>query len=626
MSLSLPLPTAITNINASSASNLTQADTSVLISDDGFLPSTIIAKIDNKDVFIINDDGQLGLGTNTPNEKRLEINDPLGKTLRLIYDDPDGNPLNYSDICVDSSGQLLLQSTGSDIIIHNTNNLDISSHDGANGLKLGGTLICATAAELNYNCDTTLGISQPLKTLVPDSSNNISNINELSATTVNVDNFNVTNLAVTGILSNFDEGNLVINSYSNNDLTGRLIYQTLINDIDITDLNPNSQTNNYSIEILGYIKPLFSETYTFYITTNTGARVWVNNELLYNNWSASASSVASTTISLTANKWYLIRIHTYKLTSSQQLIIEWGSSSQVKQKIPSTNMAWDNTENNINIAQIYTSDKISLYNSSSSNISSIETDTSGNLLLDSNVGINTLTTTKSLEINSSTGECLRLKYNDSSISFTDFLLDSSGDLYINPTNSMYIDIEDSSTDTILDILQLNRYTSGTAAENIGVGINFNTENDIGSIKTISSIQSKYTNVTNNSENSSIEFNTISNGILQQRCILNHLGQLTVTNVIETSDVRMKENFKDVELKDSFYKIKNIKLKDYNFIEDPEKKIKRGVIAQQLKEIIPSAVEISKRNGYDDFHGIDTKEILSNLIGAVQYIINEMNIK
>jgi hypothetical protein len=161
---------------------------------------------------------------------------------------------------------------------------------------------------------------------------------------------------------------------------------------------------------------------------------------------------------------------------------------------------------------------------------------------------------------------------------------------------------------------------------LGVGIEFNVENNTGILKETCSIQSKYTDTTNNSEKSKLVFNLISNGSLTQRADLDHLGQLSVTNVIETSDMRVKENIVDANLKESFEKIQQIKLKDFNMIDDPEKKIKRGVLAQQLKEIIPSAVELSNRNGYNDFHGVDTKELLGHLIASVQYIIKKLDIE
>ena len=48
---------------------------------------------------------------------------------------------------------------------------DIASHDTSNGLKLGGTLVTSTAAELNYSDLATLGTSAASKVLSADANN-----------------------------------------------------------------------------------------------------------------------------------------------------------------------------------------------------------------------------------------------------------------------------------------------------------------------------------------------------------------------------------------------------------------------------------------------------------------------
>ena len=46
---------------------------------------------------------------------------------------------------------------GNTEITDRRNDFDIASHDGSNGLKLGGTLVTSDAAELNYLDITALG-------------------------------------------------------------------------------------------------------------------------------------------------------------------------------------------------------------------------------------------------------------------------------------------------------------------------------------------------------------------------------------------------------------------------------------------------------------------------------------
>ncbi|TMW56838.1 hypothetical protein Poli38472_006848 [Pythium oligandrum] len=65
--------------------------------------------------------------------------------------------------------------------IASVNALNIATHDGSTvGLKLNGTLVKATADELNY-VDTTPGAAEPLKALVLDENKDVSGLHALSA-------------------------------------------------------------------------------------------------------------------------------------------------------------------------------------------------------------------------------------------------------------------------------------------------------------------------------------------------------------------------------------------------------------------------------------------------------------
>ena len=52
-------------------------------------------------------------------------------------------------------------------------NIDIASHDGTNGLELGGTLVTSSATKLNYNNITTLGTAEVSKTVTSDAAGNV---------------------------------------------------------------------------------------------------------------------------------------------------------------------------------------------------------------------------------------------------------------------------------------------------------------------------------------------------------------------------------------------------------------------------------------------------------------------
>jgi hypothetical protein len=59
--------------------------------------------------------------------------------------------------------------------------------------------------------------------------------------------------------------------------------------------------------------------------------------------------------------------------------------------------------------------------------------------------------------------------------------------------------------------------------------------------------------------------------------------------------------------------------DYNFINDEEKRVHRGLIAQELREVIPTAVRIEERDGISDFHSVSSKELIGYMLGTIQHM-------
>ena len=89
---------------------------------------------------------------------------------------------------IDSTGLLTISSLSTSTITA-TSNVNISGHNGSTiGLQLNGTLVTATATELNYNDITTIGTAQASKAIILDSSRNITNINNISLNNLALNN------------------------------------------------------------------------------------------------------------------------------------------------------------------------------------------------------------------------------------------------------------------------------------------------------------------------------------------------------------------------------------------------------------------------------------------------------
>jgi hypothetical protein len=49
----------------------------------------------------------------------------------------------------------------------------------------------------------------------------------------------------------------------------------------------------------------------------------------------------------------------------------------------------------------------------------------------------------------------------------------------------------------------------------------------------------------------------------------------------------------------------------------------GFIAQEVKQILPNSVSMTKEHGLDDFHSLDTDQIYKLEFGALQYLLKQV---
>ena len=310
----------------------------------------------------------------------------------------------------------------------------------------------------------------------------------------------------------------------------------------------------------------------------------------------------------------------------------------------------------------------------------------GNSVLTGSLGVGTSAPDKKVEINSSTGDCLRLTYNDAdgtATNYADMLISSAGDLTITPSggnlnlsshngsttglklnnvlvtstaaelnyndttvgigaankavildsnrnfvNLNYVEIDElaviktnSANNTIVYPLSLYAVPSTAAAIGLGTGIEFNSVNDTDQIYNAGYINYVSSNITTNSETGFLDFKVANSGSINSVATISNNGVLSVTSLVETSDVRSKENIQETLSSDSLEKILNVNVKTYNYIKDHEKRHHIGVIAQEIKEIIPESVVISKNDDFEDFHQVQYTSLVPHLINCIK-VLNE----
>ena len=234
-----------------------------------------------------------------------------------------------------------------------------------------------------------------------------------------------------------------------------------------------------------------------------------------------------------------------------------------------------------------------------------------------NIGIGIINARKALEIKSNTGDCLRLSINSV---YSDLLLNSDGSMNIISKNINCTYGYD--TNTINYPLSIQSYNNISFNQGLGTGINFK----LNGINYSSICVQRDSNMTHNGL---LSINMMNNNVFTNNVLtLTSSGILTTAEVYEYSDKRVKKNISTIDNNFLLDKILKIQLKKYNYDKpdqtmDNPKHVKIGVIAQEIKEIIPSIVNISPQNNIQDFHSIKSNELVYYLIGCIQNLNNRI---
>ena len=92
--------------------------------------------------------------------------------------------------------------------------------------------------------------------------------------------------------------------------------------------------DEWSARWSGQVKPAYSETYTFHTTSDDGIRLWVNGQMVIDNWTDHAPTENTGQIALTAGQRYDIRMEYYERGGGAVAKLEWSSARQARQIVP----------------------------------------------------------------------------------------------------------------------------------------------------------------------------------------------------------------------------------------------------------------------------------------------------
>jgi hypothetical protein len=555
--------------------------------------------------FIFTTTGNFGIDTYNP-QKRLEINSPSGNQLRLVNSVSNGLATSYVDWSVTNTGDSTITSTGEQNIIA-ANFFNISMHDASTkGLQLGGVLITANANQINYNKINSIGVGQASKTLVLDASSNIvSGVNSFSANA-----FVATNL--TGLVLTAAQPNITtLGTISNLKASGT---------IDLGD-----QTY-----ISGFLR-----------ITSIAQTVYLQPAL--------SNSVGS------ALDLFIGNINQNTTTSSRKIIFKSTGEVGINCISPSRQLEINNTNGNC-LRLTYNDTDGSAVNYCDFNVTSVGdfsiAPSNGNFIIPSHDGTSyglvlgsTLVTSTATKLNyvdiTTIGTAQASKAvvldvnrnitNINNITAVGYFGTIQTAAQANITSlGVLTGLQVSTTDsnnTVLYPVTLTRTTNTAAAIGSGVGINFNLKNIVGNNITYGTIEVNSANVSSATEAGKFIIRLLNNGVMNVNYVFDNNGLFTAASAMsEGSDFRIKDNIRDANKFDSFTKIMKINVKDYTLKKDRNKVLHRGVIAQSIKEIIPSAVHVCELDDITDFHSIENREIMYHLIQAVQYLAEKIKIE
>lgn len=103
-----------------------------------------------------------------------------------------------------------------------------------------------------------------------------------------------------------------------------------------TDVFNIGQTNRFMARWTGSVQPEFSESYTFCVTTDDGARFWVDGAQLVDAWVNQNATEYCEARSLTAGEKYALKLEWYEDQGAAVARLHWESASRSREIIPTS--------------------------------------------------------------------------------------------------------------------------------------------------------------------------------------------------------------------------------------------------------------------------------------------------
>jgi hypothetical protein len=102
--------------------------------------------------------------------------------------------------------------------------------------------------------------------------------------------------------------------------------------------NPSIGVDTFSVRWTGQIETPFSQTYTFYTVSDDGVRLWLNGQLIIDNWTDHAPTENSGAVTLAGGQRHNIQMDFYENGGGALAQLSWSSPSIAKEVIPQSQL------------------------------------------------------------------------------------------------------------------------------------------------------------------------------------------------------------------------------------------------------------------------------------------------
>ena len=130
--------------------------------------------------------------------------------------------------------------------------------------------------------------------------------------------------------------------FANMNLSGAPVWSQ-VDPVVLFDWNEQPPTglpspDHFSIRWTGEIQAKYTEPCTFYLYTDDGVRVWLNEQLIIDNWVDQYEGESTATVNLTAGQRYLLRVEYYQDRNLAHARFMWSSPSLSQQIVPQSQL------------------------------------------------------------------------------------------------------------------------------------------------------------------------------------------------------------------------------------------------------------------------------------------------